>query len=98
MRVQAVGMAWYKPEHYQRLKAMFEDGQRLPTTYGAWLAAAEIGRRELETKGLRVMCVDIDPDEFMSWCAASERPLNAASRQTFASQAAHRSITEERRL
>lgn len=92
MQVEAVGMVWYKPENYQRLKAMFEDGQKLHATYEEWLAAAELGRSTLEEGGKRVVCVDIDPDEFPKWCRSKGMRFNAAARNAFANLMAYRTV------
>ena len=61
---QATGIVWFQPEHYDRLSAMFEDHTGLNSTYGEWLYAAESRRQALEQAGVRVLCVDIDTDEF----------------------------------
>jgi hypothetical protein len=46
MQVQIIGMSWYRPETFARLRAMFEDGNKLHRTYEEWLtdAAASAGR------------------------------------------------------
>lgn len=79
-----VGMAWYKPENFDRLRAMFEDGQKLPRTYPEWLAQAESGRKVLESAGKRVIRVDIDPDQFPEWCRLNGHNLNARARIAYA--------------
>ena len=65
-----IGFIWYKRENYDRLLAMFDDRDNLPATYDEWLVRAECGRKDQESKGVRVLCVDIDPDEFAAWCKA----------------------------
>lgn len=92
MQVQAVGMAWYKPENFIRLRAMFEDGHKLHPTYGEWFAAAEFGKKRLEADGARVFCVDIDPDNFPEWCASKGLKLDAHARNTYASSIAYQMI------
>lgn len=90
MQVQIVGMAWYRPETFDRLRAMFEDGEKLHRTYKEWLAAAETGRKSMEAKGVKVVCVDIDPDEFPKWCAANGMKLNAEARNKYGSMIAYK--------
>ena len=92
MDVHAVGMAWYKPEHFLRLKAMFEDGHKLHSTYDEWRVAAEQGRKTLEAKGVRVICVDIDPDQFPEWCQSQGMKINADARTKFANVYAARML------
>jgi hypothetical protein len=91
--ISAAGMAWYKPENFLRLRAMFEDGHKLHETYGEWLAAAQTGKQRLESQGIRVFCVDIDPDQFPEWCKAEGLKLNADARNRYASWVAHRIST-----
>ena len=92
-QVQAVGMAWFKREHFVRLRAMFQDGHKLHRTYDEWLRAAEAGRKAQEVKGLRVVCVDIDPDDFPKWCAAKGMNLDADARMRYASEIAYKVLT-----
>lgn len=91
-QVQIVGMAWFKPENFVRLRAMFEDGDKLHRTYDEWLRAAETGRKAQEVKGLRVICVDIDPDDFPKWCIAQGVNLNANARMQYASLIAYKTL------
>lgn len=93
MQVQAVGMAWFKPENFLRLRAMFEDGHKLHRTYDEWFRAAEAGRKAQEVKGIRVVCVDIDPDEFPKWCVAQGMKVDADARMRFASLIAYKVLT-----
>ena len=90
MQIQVVGMAWYRPETFARLRAMFEDGEKLHRTYEEWLAAAETGRKSMEAKRVRVVCVDIDPDQFPKWCAANGMKLNDEARNRYASMVAYK--------
>jgi len=85
MAPQVVGMAWYRPETFDKLRAMFEDGYKLHRTYDEWLLAAESGRKGLEDRGIRVVTVDIDPDKFPEWCKSQGLKLDADARTRFAS-------------
>jgi hypothetical protein len=73
---------------------MFEDGHKLHGTYKEWFAAAEMGRRKFESQGVRVVTVDIDPDEFPKWCKANRMKLNAEARNKYASFIAYKVATE----
>ncbi len=90
MQVQIVGMAWYRPETFDRLRAMFEDGDKLHRSYKEWLSAAEFGRKSMEAQGIRVVCVDIDPDEFPKWCKANGMKLNAEARKGYSNLIAYK--------
>lgn len=92
-QIQAVGMAWYKRENFGRLMAAFEDRDKLHRSFDEWLRDAEAGRKAQEAKGIRVVCVDIDPDTFPAWCAASGLGINAEARMKYASLIAYKVLT-----
>ena len=81
----ATGMVWFQPENYERLAGMFEDHAGISSTYEEWFYAAECRRQELEKSGVRVLRVDLDPDEFPAWCKSVGMRLNAESRKAYAS-------------
>jgi hypothetical protein len=86
-------MAWFKRENYARLLATFEDSHKLHRTFDEWLRNAEVGRKTLEAKGFRVICVDIDPDHFPAWCVRQHLRVDSQSRTKYASLIAHKMIT-----
>ncbi len=94
--ISAIGMPWFRRETFDMLRAMFEDGHKLHRTYDEWLRAAEVGRKAQEVKGLRVMCVDLDPNDFPEWCKAQGLHLNAEARMRYASWRAYQVISSER--
>lgn len=79
-----VGMVWYQRENFAHLRTMFEDGNNLPENYDKWLAAAERGRQSQEAQGHRVICVNIDPDDFSAWCRMHGLKLDAKARVKYA--------------
>lgn len=93
MQVQVIGIAWYRPETFDRLRSIFEDGDKLPRTYEEWFAAAEKGRKSLEAGGAKVICVDIDPDKFPKWCMANGMNINSQARIRFCNLMAHEIAT-----
>jgi hypothetical protein len=68
MGLDAVGIAWYRPEDYDRLKAMFPDGSILPDTYHEWLKKAREVSGTLAVSGETVVKAWIDPITFPGWC------------------------------
>jgi len=92
-QIQAVGMSWYKRENFERLRRVLEDGHVLHRTFDEWLRDAEIGRKRQEAKGVRVVCVDIDPDTFPGWCAANGKRVNAQGRMDYANLIAYQVLT-----
>jgi len=92
-QVQAIGMVWYKRENFDRLMAMFEDRHKLHRTFDEWLRDAEIGRKAQEAKGVRVVCVDIDPATFPAWCAGRGLRVDAKARTEYANLIAYKVLT-----
>ena len=44
MQIKVIGMPWFRPETFDRLRSLFEDGHKLHGTYDEWFAAADQGR------------------------------------------------------
>ncbi|WP_431113018.1 hypothetical protein [Variovorax paradoxus] len=84
MQVQIAGFPWFTRESFPVLRAMFEDGHVLHRTYDEWFAAAERNCKAFEAKGVRVIRVDLDPDQFSKWCKAQGLKLNAEGRMGYA--------------
>jgi len=64
-RMQKVlGFAWYHKEHYDRLRTMFADGDKLHPNYEQWFHAANLGFQRFEGSGTVVEKVYVTPDEF----------------------------------
>jgi hypothetical protein len=83
MTAKLVGMAWYKSENFKRVRAMYDDGYMLQSTYSDWLATAELGYLHNQSRGFTVVKVDIDPEEFPRWCADQKLRMNAIGRLVY---------------
>lgn len=93
MQVQIIGMAWFKPENFLRLRTMFVDGHKLHRTYPEWLKAAQTGYESFKAQGARVIKVDIDPDTFTKWCKSKGMRLDAQARMAYANFVAYQIAT-----
>jgi hypothetical protein len=91
--VKVIGIPWYREEDYDQLRAMFDDGVKLPDTYAAWLVRAEKGLEESRAQGFRAVKVNLDPHEFTVWCREHGQKLDAAARIRFAGERAHAIVT-----
>jgi hypothetical protein len=83
MNKNIVGMAWYKPENFNHLREMYEDGNMLQPTYGDWRQTAETAVLAHQVKGVRVVKVNIDPVEFPKWLASKGLRMNAQGRLAY---------------
>ncbi len=81
-RPRSVGLAWYEPGDYTRIReAIPESG--LPESYAAWQMSALQIEREVASSGVAVLRVRIEPDSFLAWCRARGAAPDAAARAAF---------------
>ncbi len=81
-------LAWYRPEDYDTLRAVFDDGDELDETYEEWLAGVQKLERQLQANGIHPVHVILDLDTFTAWCQYEGLPRNAAARSRFAAEQA----------
>lgn len=79
-----IGVAWYRREQWELLRAMAADADSLEKTHEEWLAVAEKTLRKLRARGLELHKVDVDVTELAAWCQAQGRPLDGGARAEFA--------------
>lgn len=92
--VQAVGIAWYRREHYAALKKLFADGHKLPSTYDAWLKQAERLAAQIAGDGKAVVKAYIDPEHFPAWCRAKGLDIDAKARMEWGNETAIRELNK----
>jgi hypothetical protein len=80
------GVAWYRPEQWERLREVSEDVENLEETYQAWLQTAERMIRDGVPANILVERVDIDVEEALAWCNAQGLAMNAAARSQYVSE------------
>ena len=76
-------MPWYKEHDYPRMRDIFDDGYKLPSTYAKWLQNAEYKFNSLVSDGKTIIKINIDPDSFPKWCIERSLGINAQSRMDF---------------
>ncbi len=86
--LRAVGIIWYWQADWLRLRTLFPDANKLPDTYGEWLASAESLMAQLKRDGIAAERVLLDLDSFFAWCAARGLPLDAQARSQYVSKVA----------
>jgi hypothetical protein len=85
LRVEKVGIIWYKSEQYGAVRAYMDDGMNLPLTYEKWLAAAEKGFAQ---RGDSAVKAELDLPVFKQWCKERRLRPNAKARLEWANHAA----------
>ena len=94
MKIQAIGIPWYRESDYLQLRSLFKDGDRLPLSYSDWLKAANHTYEQLTLSGSRVEKVVIKSTEFVSWCELNTHQLDAEARMSYASEIAAQRIMD----
>lgn len=89
-RPRHVGLPWYRPEDYARLRDLLADGSRMPAAYVTWQMSAEQIEREIVRSGVAVARVLIEPEAFAAWCVRHGSALDGAARSRFAAEAIER--------
>lgn len=79
----AVGVAWYRPEQWQRLREISVDKDGLEETYQEWVEGAEKAIRELRRQGVQPEKVDVNVEELLRWCQTQNIPVNGESRSDY---------------
>ncbi len=80
---QTIGIAWFLPDQWERLRTIAIDANQLEDTYQGWLSYAQQQFVLLKSRGLNVRKVFIDVDELVAWCSAKKLPVNGESRSHF---------------
>lgn len=83
-QVQVIGMSWYKEHEYLRIRDIFDDGYKLPSTYSKWLQQAQNNFNNLTAQGNTVIKIYINPDTFPNWCIQRGLSIDSSSRIEFA--------------
>jgi hypothetical protein len=83
----AIGVYWIEEADYAAARAMFEDGDTLPSSWAAWRKTAEEMKKGLEAYGHPVMKVRIDPATFPAWCDAHGARPGRQGRKLFVAAA-----------
>ena len=78
-----IGVAWYRPDQWDLLKALSTDSDQLEHTYGEWLRGATKALRMLIQEGADAWKVDVDVRELAAWCEREHVPLDGSARATF---------------
>lgn len=80
------GIAWYRPDQWDRLLSVSEDRDQLESTHAEWKATAEQMLKDIERRGAVVHRIAVDVDELLGWCRVGGRPVNAETRSQFVAE------------
>jgi hypothetical protein len=77
------GIAWYRADQWEQLRALSADKDKLHDTYEEWLAEATAKVRDLARLGVATQPVHVDVNELALWCKQQGCPLDGAARARF---------------
>ena len=81
-----IGIAWYKPEQWELLRAESVDSENLEDTYEEWLEFIEQQMQEARKAGIIISKVEVDVEEIIAWCRIRQRPMDTDARSEFVTQ------------
>ena len=79
-----VGIAWFRPDQWELLRALSVDADTLEQTHAEWEKLARRTMRDLAREGVILRRVDVDVNELRAWCIAEQRPLDGSARAAYA--------------
>ena len=91
-RPRRVGLPWYEPQHYALLRQILSDGAKLPVHYEAWRVSTEQVEQVVQSSGVDVIRVPIEPDAFTAWCERRDSAMDSAARTRYAEEVLVRKV------
>lgn len=85
-RSMMVGVAWFSPDQWERLRQVAADKKALHDTYDEWVADAFAALRNLERLGFAARPFEVDVDELLRWCREQRRKVDGAARSAFVAE------------
>ena len=81
-----MGIAWYKPDQWERLREIFIDRKDIEFTYTEWLANAQRAFQQILFSGQSVQKMEVDVEELLAWCKSKGLEVNGKSRSAFVAE------------
>src|SRR4051794_4034876 len=82
-RETIVGIAWYRPQDWNRLREISVDPEAMEESHAKWLESTNRTLRVLQKKGHRVRRVIVNLDELLDFCRREKMQLDARARSQF---------------
>ncbi len=80
---ETVGLPWCREENYAAYAAIFEDRDNVAPTWEDFRQRAQSTEEHFRSEGRIVHWIDIDPETFISWCAAHQKRVNTRVQHDF---------------
>lgn len=82
----ALGIAWYRPEQWQRLREISTDKDVVEETHAEWVQNAKRALKKLRRQGIEPVKVDVDVEELLRWCESQHIPVDGNARSTYVAE------------
>ena len=82
-KAAVIGLAWYRPEQWQRLRQVSADGEDLEESYFEWVSVASARFQEAQELGVDIRKVDVDVEDLVEWCKRRGLPLDGEARVSY---------------
>ena len=81
-----LGICWYTPDEFIRMKQIAIDGGDFEATYEEWLHSAERARKVLKRQNVNSQKVHVKTEDFRLWCVKNDLLTNGASRTRYVAE------------
>src|SRR4029434_3004710 len=78
-----MGVNWYRPEQWDRLREISEDKENFAMTYEESLVESAQKIRQLEAQGYRPIKVEVDVEALLTWCTTQGLAVTPETRTKF---------------
>jgi hypothetical protein len=78
-----MGVSWYRPEQWDRLREISEDKENFALSYEASVVESEKKIQDLVAQGIRPIKVEVDVEALLTWCTTQGLPVTPETRTKF---------------
>lgn len=86
--LQGIGIPFFTEEEWHRAKVAMEDANTFHDSYAEFVQAVAQAERNLISRGVAVIRVNLQMDEFIPWCRSTGRKINSEARSHYAAMKA----------
>jgi hypothetical protein len=91
-----MGVSWYRPEQWERLREISEDKETFALSYEDSLVESEQKIQDLEAQGIRPIKVEVDVEALWTWCTTQGLPVTPGNTDKVYDEYVSRPGTERR--
>lgn len=88
----AVGVGWYTPGDWERIKATATDPDGFESSFAEWEQMANDNFDRIRKRYPGAVKVNVLADDFLSWCLAEGKPNDAGVRSEFVSRLLYKGV------